>query len=229
VLRALSFRHSALPPDTSYVRVVTVGEGVRRSESAPARTRTSSRRLDPERDRAIAAAVLEVLGREGYAGLTMDAVALAAGVGKATIYRRWSSKADLLLGVLDVAVEDELPVPDTGRLRDDLVALLTTTLDLMAGPAGKATRGLLGAIVGDPALADASRRGPLAAWSQALAVVLERAVCRGEITASSAASCAAEVGPAVLLVRWLVTGRPLDAAVVTELVDEAMMPLLRRR
>ncbi|MGY1820815.1 TetR/AcrR family transcriptional regulator [Geodermatophilus sp. SYSU D00079] len=208
---------------------MTVGEGFRRPENAPPRTRTGSRRLDPARDEAIAAAVLEVLAREGYAGLTMDAVAMAAGVGKATIYRRWSSKADLLLGVLDVAVEDELPLPDTGNLRDDLVVLLTTTLDLMDGPAGRATRSLLGAVVGDPALAEASRRGPLAAWSQALTAVLERAVDRGEITAAAAASCAAEVGPAVLLVRWLVTGRPLDATVVTELVDEAMMPLLRRR
>ncbi|MGY1631665.1 TetR/AcrR family transcriptional regulator [Geodermatophilus sp. SYSU D01186] len=208
---------------------MTVGEGFRRSEGAPARTRTSRRRLDPARDQAIAAAVLDVLAREGYAGLTMDAVAMAAGVGKATIYRRWSSKADLLLGVLDVAVEDALPLPDTGNLRDDLVTLLTTTLDLMDGPTGRATRSLFGAVVGDPVLAEASRRGPLAAWSQALAGVLERAVCRGEITAAAAASCAAEVGPAVLLVRWLVTGRPLDAGVVTELVDEAMMPLLRRR
>ncbi|SNX94398.1 transcriptional regulator, TetR family [Geodermatophilus sabuli] len=173
--------------------------------------------------------MLEVLGREGYAGLTMDAVALAAGVGKATIYRRWSSKAELLLGVLDGSVEDDLPVPDTGDLREDLVALLTTTLELMDGPSGRATRSLLAAVVGDPALAEAYRRGPLASWGRAWATVLDRAVCRGEISAEAAASAAAEVGPAVLTVRWLVTGGPLDADVVTELVDGAMMPLLRAR
>ncbi|MGY1638205.1 TetR/AcrR family transcriptional regulator [Geodermatophilus sp. SYSU D00742] len=208
---------------------MTVGEGTRRSGSAPARTRRSGRPLDPARDEAIAAAVLQVLARDGYSGLTMDAVALAAGVGKATIYRRWSSKAELLLGVLDLAVGDELPAPDTGNLRDDLVALLTTTLELMAGPSGQATRSLFGAVVGDPVLAEAYRRGPLSSWSTALAGVLDRAVRRGEITAAAAVSSAAEVGPAVLTVRWLVTGGPLDAGVVTELVDDAMMPLLRSR
>ncbi len=168
------------------------------------------RRLDPARDAAIAAAVIEVLGREGYAGLTMDAVALTAGVGKATIYRRWSSKADLLLSVLDVAGETGLAHPDTGNLRDDLVAVLLSTLDLLAGPSGRATRSLLGAVVDDPVLARAYQRGPLAQWDAAWATVLDRAVERGEITTAAASSVVAELAPAVLCLRWLITGRVLD-------------------
>ena len=70
-------------------------------------------------------AVLEVLADVGYAGLTMDAVAATAGVSKATIYRRWRTKADLLVSVISTASDQSLIVPDTGRLRDDLVALLT--------------------------------------------------------------------------------------------------------
>ena len=79
----------------------------------PTRTRAGGRRLDVSRDAAIASAVVEVLGRRGYAGLTMDAVARAAGVGKATIYRRWSSKAELLLSVMDLVGAPVLEVPDT--------------------------------------------------------------------------------------------------------------------
>lgn len=194
----------------------------------PTRTRTTGRRLDESRDAAIASAVIEVLGRSGYAGLTMDAVAMAAGVGKATIYRRWSSKADLLLGVMDVAGAPALAVPDTGELREDLVAVLTAVVELFGGPSGRAIRSLLGAVTDDPVLQEGRRRLPLANWDAAWEAVVARAVERGELPAGAGRSVAGEVGPAVLALRWLVTGRPLDDAVVTELVDRVLLPLLRR-
>ncbi|MGY1705405.1 TetR/AcrR family transcriptional regulator [Geodermatophilus sp. SYSU D00697] len=206
---------------------MTVGDEVRQPEVARTRTRRGGRRLDPARDEAIAAAVLEVLGREGWSGLTMDAVAMAAGVGKATIYRRWSSKADLLLGVMDVAGGDGVTAPDTGDLRGDLVALLTAAVARLSGPAGRTTRSLLGAVIDDPALAGAYQRGPLACWDLAWATVFDRAVDRGEITREAAGSLAVEVGPAVLALRWLVTGRAVDADLVTEVVDDLVLPLLR--
>ncbi|WP_175561231.1 TetR/AcrR family transcriptional regulator [Geodermatophilus obscurus] len=185
--------------------------------------------MDASRDAAIASAVLEVLGRAGYAGLTMDAVALAAGVGKATIYRRWSSKAELLLSVLDVVGAPVLEVPDTGGRRDDLVTVLSEVVTLVGGPSGRALRSLLGAVVDDPALQEGCCRLPLANWDAAWSAVLARAVARGEVPAGAGESVAAEVGPAVLVLRWLVTGRPLDGTVVPELVDRVVLPLLRCR
>jgi AcrR family transcriptional regulator len=193
----------------------------------PSRTRAGGRRLDASRDAAIASAVVEVLGRTGYAGLTMDAVALAAGVGKATIYRRWSSKAELLLSVMDVVGAPVLEVPDTGALREDLIAVLTEVMELLGGPSGRAIRSLLGAVVDDPVLQEGCRRLPLANWDRAWETVVGRAEERGEVPAGAGRSVAAEVGPAVLALRWLVTGRPLDGAVVTELVDRVVLPLLR--
>ena len=194
----------------------------------PTRTRTGGRRLDASRDAAIASAVIEVLGRSGYAGLTMDGVALAAGVGKATIYRRWSSKAELLLSVMDVAGAPVLQVPDTGKLREDLVTVLTEVVELFNGPSGRAIRSLLGAVIDDPVLQEGSRRLPLANWDAAWEAVVARAVERGEIPAGAGHSLAAEVGPAVLALRWLVTGRPLDHTVVTDLVERVILPLLQR-
>jgi AcrR family transcriptional regulator len=194
----------------------------------PTRTRTGGRRLDESRDAAIASAVVEVLGRSGYAGLTMDAVAMAAGVGKATIYRRWSSKAELLLSVMDVVGAPVLQVPDTGELREDLVAVLAGVVELCSGPSGRAIRSLLGAVIDDPVLQEGNRRLPLATWDAAWDTVVARAVERGEIPAGAGPSIAAEVGPAVLVLRWLVTGRPLDSAVVTDLVDRVVLPLLQR-
>jgi AcrR family transcriptional regulator len=192
----------------------------------PHRTRAGGRRLDASRDAAIASAVVEVLGRAGYAGLTMDAVAMAAGVGKATIYRRWSSKAELLLSVLDVVGAPVLEVPDTGELREDLIAVLTEVVELFGGTSGRAIRSLLGAVIDDPVLQEGCRRLPLAHWDVAWETVLGWAVERGEVPAGAGTSVAAEVGPAVLALRWLMTGRPLDDAVVTELVDRAVLPLL---
>jgi len=77
-------------------------------------------------------------------------------------------------------------------------------------------------------LQEGGRHLPLAAWDAAWDTVVARAVERGEIPAGAGESIAAEVGPAVLVLRWLVTGRPLDSAVVTDLVDRVVLPLLQR-
>ncbi|MDP9429924.1 MAG: TetR/AcrR family transcriptional regulator C-terminal ligand-binding domain-containing protein [Actinomycetota bacterium] len=82
-------------------------------------------------------------------------------------------------------------------------------------------------MIDDPLLQEGCRRLPLANWDVAWETVLARAVRRGEVPAGAARSVAGEVGPAVLVLRWLVTGRPLDDTVVTELVDRAVLPLLR--
>jgi AcrR family transcriptional regulator len=207
--------------------VVTVGDGfLRSSASPPIRTREGGRPLDPAKDKAIAAAVYQVLGEVGYSGLTMDEVAMAAGVGKAAIYRRWSSKADLLASFIDVASDDSLVAPDTGSLREDLVVLLGLLLDALGGPSGRATRAVLNAVLDDPRLTEAYHRGPLARWGQAFGQVFDRAAEREEIAPGARTSLAAEAGPAILVLRWLVSGRDLNHAVVTAVVDEVMMPLL---
>ncbi len=153
---------------------------------------------------------------------------MAAGVGKATIYRGGRTRPELLLGVMDVGGAPVLDIPDTGGLREDLIVVLTQVVELFGGSSGRAIRSLLGAVVDDPVLQEGCRRLPLANWDVAWETVLARAVQRGEVPAQVGEPAAAEVGPAVLGLRWLVTGRPLDDAVVTELVDRVLLPLLRR-
>lgn len=182
--------------------------------------------MDPERDKAIAAAVLQVLAEVGYRGLTMDEIAVAAGVSKATIYRRWSSKADLFVGVLDVAYEDALLAPDTGSLREDLVVMLQSLLEVLVSPGGRATRAVLSAVIEDSVVAEAYHRGPLARWALAFGQVFSRAVDRGEISPEAGTSLGAEAGPAIIVQRWLINGRELNKDVVTAVVDQVMMPLL---
>jgi AcrR family transcriptional regulator len=189
--------------------------------------RRRGRPLDPSLDESIRSAVLRVLSEVGYRGLTMDEVAMVAGVSKATIYRRWPSKVDLLVSVIDAASDDTLVVVDTGSLRDDLVALLGALTEILTGPGGGASRALLGVLDEEPALAEAYRRGPLDRWNRAFAEGFARAVARGEVAPGAESSLAAEAGPAVVVQRWLLSGREIGPDLPAAVVDEVMMPLLR--
>lgn len=185
------------------------------------------RPLDRAKDQAITAAVVDVLARLGFNGFTMDDVALTAGVGKAAIYRRWASKTDLLASYVEGSIEGTLDVSDTGSLRSDLVVLLTSAVAHFNCPAGRANRALLSAVHDDPTLAAAYQSGPLAQWTAAFREVFERAVGRGEIGPAVDWSLAAEAGAAMLIQRWLLLGAPIDEELVTAVVDDVMLPILR--
>ena len=83
--------------------------------------RRQGRPRDPAVDEAILTATLEVVTDLGFGGLTVEAVAAKAGVGKATIYRRWSTKEELVVAVAEELMSHET-LPDTGSLREDLVS-----------------------------------------------------------------------------------------------------------
>src|ERR687883_1813354 len=93
-------------------------------ESEAPRSPRGGRPRDPSRDSVIRAAILRLLAEVGYGNLTMDAVASEAGVGKATIYRRWRTKQDLVVDTISDLTRAEATAPDTGSLEGDLRALL---------------------------------------------------------------------------------------------------------
>jgi AcrR family transcriptional regulator len=188
--------------------------------------RRRGRPLAPPRPASIQAAVLDVLAAVGYRGLTMDQVAAVAGVSKATIYRRWPSKVDLLVSVIDQATDDSLSGIDTGSLHDDLVALLDALAGILAGPGGGASRALLGVLDDEPVLADAYRRGPLARWDRAFQDAFDRAAARGEVARGTGRTLAAEAGAGILVQRWLTTGQDVRGDFAARVVDEVMVPLL---
>ena len=96
---------------------------------------------DPDLDRRIAEAALDVFGDAGWAGFAMEAVARRAGVGKASLYLRWSSKEALLTDAVTLRFTQVTDV-DTGTLRGDLTELAVQMLDLYAGPASRAAHRL---------------------------------------------------------------------------------------
>ncbi|MGH7735586.1 MAG: TetR/AcrR family transcriptional regulator [Gemmatimonadales bacterium] len=107
---------------------------------------------------AIHAATLAELAETGYAGLSVERVALRARTSKAAIYRRWPARADLVADAIGHAADrDQGNLPDTGDVRADLFAVLRTAADRLTGPYGEAARGLITETLADPDATRAAR------------------------------------------------------------------------
>src|SRR5215203_7405886 len=100
------------------------------------RTSRGGRPRDPSRDGVIRAAILRLLADVGYGALTMDAVAAEAGVGKATIYRRWRTKQDLVVDTVSVMTQAIATPVDTGSLEGDVRAIVHRVVEMITGPVG---------------------------------------------------------------------------------------------
>jgi AcrR family transcriptional regulator len=175
----------------------------------------------------IRAAILRLLAEVGYGALTMDAVAAEAGVGKATIYRRWRTKEDLVVDTIaDLNREMAIP-PDTGSVDGDLRALTDSMRSVITGPTGAATLSLLSTMPHQPALAKAFQDGPLGVWRNVFAEVWARAEARGEVGPGTAGSILAESTSALMVQRWLLTGLPVDKAFTDDVLETVVLPLIR--
>src|SRR4051794_15496188 len=115
---------------------------------APARV---GRPQEPERTRAILDATIELLADVGYEALTMDAVATRAKSSKATIYRRWRDKRELVVAALEHLTLDQPVVPPPAdNLREDLLNLVRSQRQLMLSADRRIYTGLLHAAQSDP-------------------------------------------------------------------------------
>jgi AcrR family transcriptional regulator len=186
-----------------------------RESAAPGGAGRAGRPRDPEADRAIIAATLEILSEQGYEGIRVADVAERAGVAKATMYRRWASKTDLVVAALQAS--PPLRPVDTGSLRSDLVQLLS---QFLAGTESAPVTGLLAALAAerqrDPRLAHvldpfvAERVRPL---TQAF----QRAMARGEVAPDADLGMATAMLGGTLVIR-LFFGGATDPAAVERLV-----------
>jgi AcrR family transcriptional regulator len=188
------------------------------------RPNRGGRPRDPSRDGVIRKAILRLLADVGYGALTMDAVASKAGVGKATIYRRWRTKEDLVVDTIAGIEQQVIDHPDTGTLEGDLRSLMHSLVEIINGPLGAATLALLSTVPHQPALAEAFRSGPIAVWRTAFDRVWEKGVERGEVT--GATPLASEATSALLVQRWLLTHQPVDEAFADEVLTCFVLPMV---
>ncbi len=182
------------------------------------------RKRDVSRDDDLCRAALELLGELGYDRLTIDAVAARAGAGKATVYRRWPGKAELVVDALSrmKAFPDET---DTGSLRGDLTAL-TCHFGAADDPFQTAvTAGLVSALVHDADLRAAFGEHFLTPRKQMQLAVFERAVARGEIPPQPDFSLLIGVLPAMVFHRMMTTGLAPDADFALTVIDKILLPL----
>jgi AcrR family transcriptional regulator len=183
-------------------------------------------------DKAILSATLHLIASRGAGDLRIDDVAERARVGKATIYRRYSSKDELVAAAVTSLVSD-IEIPDTGSTEDDLRQLMHNAVNVYRGSLEAGVMpGLADAMHRDPTLARTVREGFLKRRRAALATVLERGVERGDLRADLDIELALDVLGGPLFYRLLVTGGPIDQALadgVAELMIRGFAPVEPRR
>jgi AcrR family transcriptional regulator len=137
-------------------------------------------------EQSILRAAADLLAERGLASMTIEDVAARAGVGKASIYRRWSTKGALALDAFLVDFLGSQPPPDTGSLTGDLTAALRAWVRVARGtPTGRALVGIVAEAQHDPELAEAWRQRVVGSIRAQHRLIIERAMERGEIPAGS--------------------------------------------
>ena len=183
------------------------------------------RKRDATRDSDILDATLEVLAETGYDGMTIDMVAARAKAGKATLYRRWSSKGELVIDAVACMKTIDLDtLPDTGTLRGDLVAMIKPHSIEDSQRKLKIMTGLLSMLSKDPELADTALASIMEPRVAANRILLRRAIERGEIAASVDVEAIAVLSQAMATYRVMILRKPVDRAFILSVLDSVILP-----
>jgi AcrR family transcriptional regulator len=189
------------------------------------------RRRGETLERAIHAAVFAELAEVGYAAFTIESVASRAHTGKASIYRRWPTKQELVLDAFCGKFGETMQLIE-GSLDDD-----TTTRDVMlqmgrrmcevAADASEAIRVAAGEMSRDAELSAALDEQVNCPKRELLLQVLQRGVERGEVRPEAACEMMAEVMPAMIMFKLILQNQVVSDDALVRIVDDILMPLLR--
>lgn len=178
----------------------------------------------PSRDhhRLIMDATIRLLAEKGYSNLTIEGVAAAAGVGKTTIYRRWTSRA-ALVGAVGVEIGDRVKHPDTGRPREDLTAYLVSLARLFRTPTATRVIPVLIAVMAEGVddVAPTLHR----VWDARRAILIDylrRGTASGDLPRDLDAETAADLLYGAIYYRFLISGAPLTPQYVRRLVASVL-------
>jgi AcrR family transcriptional regulator len=167
---------------------------------------------------AVFAATIQLLQEKGYEALSFATVAERAGVHETSLYRRWKTREQLVVTAISSQVARDIPIPDTGSFRSDLVQLLQLLRAFLLSSVGEAL----------VQLAIVSRHAPeidffhREYWSQRRALlqpVFDRAIARGEVSPEADLQLLFEMLIGVFYVRAFVLGEPLDETLPERVVD----------
>lgn len=179
-----------------------------------------------DREAELLAITLELLQEHGYDRLTVDAVAAKAKASKATMYRRWPSKADLVLAAFIEGTRATATPPRTGSLRGDLLEIGRNTCR-QTQEHMRTMRAVLNEMSHNPALRDVMQEKFILQRKLVLDSVLADAVERGEIQASAIDDEIRDLLPGYLVFRSVVSDRPPTDETVRAVVDGVLLPVLK--
>ncbi|HEX3931918.1 MAG TPA: TetR/AcrR family transcriptional regulator [Nocardioides sp.] len=183
-------------------------------------------RVEGVREQEILDAALEVLAEVGYDRLTMDAVAQRAKASKATLYRRWTSKAKLVVEAL-AQTKTTPEIPDTGDLRSDLLTAFCGHGGLTDHDTTSTFGAVVTAVTTDPEFAAEFRAQVVEPKSVVARTVFERARDRGELRADLDLDLVVPALAGIVLHRVFVLGEEPDADLVERAVDQIILPAVR--
>jgi AcrR family transcriptional regulator len=185
------------------------------------------RPMDASRDSDILDSALDVLAEVGYDGMTIDMVAARAKAGKATLYRRWPSKTELVLDAVACMKNSSIDysnLPDTGSLRGDLVAMIKPLSITDSQKKLKVMAGLVSLLARNPELADVANQVIMAPRIELNRFFLHRAIERGEIPADTDVDLVSMISPSMVTYRTLVMQNPVDREFLLRLIDSVVLP-----
>jgi AcrR family transcriptional regulator len=183
------------------------------------------RKRDPTRDPEIMDAALDVLAETGYDGMTIDMVATRAKAGKATVYRRWASKSDLVLDAVACMKSVDLDaLPDTGTLRGDLVGMIKAPNLRDSERKLKIMAGIVSMVARDPEMAEAARQALVEPRASANRILLKRAIDRGEVTTDIDIDMISLISASMVSYRVLMLNKPVDREFLVSVIDSVVLP-----
>lgn len=198
-------------------------------QKAQDRVSRAGRPRDPSRDDAILRAALDGLAELGYDRLSMDEIAARAHAGKGALYRRWPSKAALVVAAMMTWRERAAPltIPDTGSLSGDIEATVAAIPDFDEAAAQQMAVfvGLATAASRDPELRTALADNLLARPRRSIREVLDRAVARGEIAAERELDLVADIVVGLNILR-IMLGEAPDREYVARVLNTIIYPLV---
>ncbi|WP_121371813.1 TetR/AcrR family transcriptional regulator [Frondihabitans australicus] len=208
-------------------RLVADAESVPESPAEAVVASKLGRKRDHSRDPEILACAVDVLAEVGYEGMTIEMVATRAKAGKATLYRRWASKEELVIEAVacmkraDVAA---MAIPDTGTLRGDLVSLIRPHSIQDNDKKIRVMGGLLSLISRNPELADAVDATIIEPRAAINRMLLHRAMERGEIPDDVDVDRLAMISPSMVAYRTLVQKKVADREFLLSIIDGVILP-----
>ena len=175
--------------------------------------------------RAILQAANELLESEGFAAVTVEAIAERAGVSKATVYRWWPNRAAVVMDGFLSTVSSEVPFPHTGHAREDIQIHMRRLAEAFRGKIGRTVAALIAEGQADPELADALRSRWLSVRRAEAREILELGIERGELRENLDPEVAVDVLYGPIYYRMLVGHAPLDDDFTDALADHVFSGL----